>query len=221
MADTRPQPTLTEDAKERIRLEEQFRLKARSEQEEEDSKKNQSGSILPFLNSKLGIVVLSTILVPTIGGLYAHMQQRAAQRSTQNQQTIKLLTEFDWRIAEIEYHKNGIPHEANPDKWASAAYIWRAIVGDPAFIPTQPEFQRVHLAGIVSQLRSLGYEDPGDLAFKTIKEMESGGRVVPLPDQPPQMDHTYDVSTLETQLGVLKKFRQRIAPRSGIWELIW
>lgn len=221
MVDTGPHPTLPEDVKERIRLEEQFRLKARSEQEEEDSEKIRTGGTVAFLNSKLGIVMLSTILVPAIGGLYAHVQQRAAQRKTQNQQTIKLLSEFDFRIAEIEYHKNKIPHEANPDKWASAVYIWRAIMGDPAFSPTQPEFQRVHLAGIVSQLRSLGYGDPGDLAFKTIKEMESGGEAVPLPDQPPHSDHTYDVGRLETQLGVLKQFRSRIAPRTGIWELVW
>jgi hypothetical protein len=220
MAETGAKPALSDEVKDRIRLEEQFRLKIRGQQEEQENAHARRG-VRGFFNSKLGIVVLSAILVPAVGGLYAHMQQRASERNAQNRQTIKLVTEFDWRIAEIEYHRRKIPTEPTADKWASAAYIWRAIVGDPAFIPTQPEFQRVHLAGIVSQLRSLGYDDAGGIAFKTIKDMESGGGAVPLPGQPAFQNHTYDVEKLGQHLAILKEFRSHVAPRTGFWGLIW
>ena len=134
---------------------------------------------------------------------------------------LKLATEFDWRLAEIEYQKNKIPSEPNPDKWASAAYIWRAIVGDPAFATTTPDFQHVHLAGILSQLRSLGYSDPNDLAFKTIKDMESGGKKVQLPNQPQFQNSTYDVNILNNQLKILHDFRSRVVTKNGFWNLLW
>ena len=214
---------LSEEVKDRIRLEEQFRMQVRAEQEEEEptSNKSSDAGLLGFLNTKLGLAVLTTLLIPALGGLYAHMQQRATERAAENRQIVKLLTEFDWRLAEIDYQREKIPNEANPDKWASAAYIWRAIIGDNAFIPTEPAFQHVHLAGIVSQLKSIGFEDPGDVAFTTIKQMESGGQGVLLTDQPPLQNHTYDVQVLNRQLQVLRAFRSRVAPRHGFWGLIW
>ncbi|MGE5111372.1 MAG: hypothetical protein ACM3JB_10980 [Acidobacteriaceae bacterium] len=221
MADIASQSSLPDDVVNRIRLEEELRGKVRSELEEQERKQNDGHGLRGFLNTKLGILVLSTILVPAFGGLYTHMQQRAVQRNTENQQTIKLMAEFDWRISEIEYHRSHIPNEPDPDKWASAAWIWRAIVGDPGYLPTLPEFQRVHLGGIVAQFRALGYKDPGDLVLKTVKQMESGGAAVPLPGQPPNQDHTYDVNKLDSQLAILKQFRSHIAPKSGFWGLLF
>jgi len=212
--------TLPEDVKNRIRLEEQLRMAVRADLEKEEKKQPQEAGLRGFLNSKLGLIVLSTILVPTMAGIYTQMQQRASQRSLQNQQTIKLMAEFDWRISEIEFHRSRIPSEADHAKWESAMYIWRSIVGDPNYLPTLPEFQRVHLGGMVAQFRALGYEDKDGIALRTIKEMESGGEAVHLAGQPPDMDHTYEVNKLDSQLAVLKQFRSRIAPRTGIWGLL-
>jgi hypothetical protein len=159
---------LPDEIKDRIRLEEQYRVKLRAEKEQEVQGKTRS--IVAFFSTALGIAVLTSVLVPAMGGLYSHIQQKAAQRTASNQQVVRLTAEFDWRLAEIEYHRGRIPALANADKWASAAYIWRAIIGDPGFVPTDPSFKNVHLAGIVSQLKSLGYPDPDDIAFKTIKK---------------------------------------------------
>ncbi|HXH48721.1 MAG TPA: hypothetical protein VNM47_05065 [Terriglobia bacterium] len=177
--------------------------------------------LVAFFNTKLGILVLSTMIIPAIAGLYAHMQQRATQRTAENQQIIKLMAEFDWRMAEIERFRNKIPNGADPVKYQSGAYIWRAIIGDTAYIPTLPEFRGVHLGGIVGQLRALGFEDGSDNALKAVKEMESGNEVVRLPSQPPQYDHTYDVRQLDAQLSILKRFRSHIAPRTDFWSLLF
>jgi hypothetical protein len=221
-----PTGSLSEDVKGRIRIEEQFRMQLRTilekeKKDEDDSDSRKKSGLYAFLSSKLGIVFLTAILVPTFGGLYTHMQQRANERTTENRQVMKLLAEFDWRLAEIEYQQNRIPNASNPQKWASAAYIWRAIVGNEEFATTLPEFQRIHLAGIVSQLRSLGYSDPNALAFKTIKDMESGGEKVPLPDQPPLKNTTFDTKVLNEQLKILQRFRTRIKPKTGLWDLLW
>jgi hypothetical protein len=73
----------------------------------------------------------------------------------------------------------------------------------------------------VSQLKSLGYPDPNGIAFKTIKDMESGGGAVHLEGQPVNADHTYDVAVLDRQLVILHDFRSRVAPKTGFWDLLW
>lgn len=215
-----PSPTLSEEVKDRIRLEEQYRLEIRAEQEK-DAKAAKRRSITEFFGTALGIAILTSVLAPALGALYSHMQQKATQRSLTNQQLAHLTAEFDWRLAEIEYHRSRILSLPDPDKWASAVYIWRAIVGDQNFVPTQPSFKGTHLAGIASQIRSLGYPDPNDTAFKTIKQMESGGAAVHLEGQPPNQDHTYDTSVLEKQVAVLHEFRSKVTPDTGFWSLLW
>lgn len=210
---------LPDEIKDRIRLEEQYRMKLRAEKEQQVQGK--ARSIVAFFSTALGIAVLTSILVPSLGGLYSHIQQKAAQRTASNQQVVRLTAEFDWRLAEIEYHRGRIPALPDPDKWASAAYIWRAVIGDPGFVPTDPSFKNVHLAGIVSQLKSLGYPDPDEIAFKTIKEMESGGAKVPLPGQPQYQNTTYDPALLEKQLLVLRDFRSKVSAKTGFWELLF
>lgn len=218
---TDPVPTLTEETKDRIRLEEQYRIELRGEQEKAAREKKKPFSFIDFFGTALGIAVLTSIMVPALGGLYSHIQQKANQRAATNKQVIRLSSEFDWRLAEIEYHRNRIPKVPDPDKWGSAAYIWYAIVARPEFAPTEPSFKGVHLAGIVSQLRSLGYPDPNGIAFKTIKDMESGGAAVHLEGQPQNADHTYDVAVLDKQLAILRDFRSKVSPKTGFWDLLW
>jgi hypothetical protein len=216
-----PPLTLNDETKDRIRLEEQYRVEIRAEQEKLLKERKKPFSIKEFLGTTLGIAILTSIMVPALGGLYSHTQQKASQRAATNKQVVRLTSEFDWRLAEIEYHRGKIPNVPDSAKWASAAYIWYAIVGRPEFAPTEPSFKGVHLAGIVSQLKSLGYPDPNGIAFKTIKDMESGGAAVHLEGQPVNADHTYDVAVLDRQLAILQDFRSRVAPKTGFWDLLW
>ncbi|HWY21130.1 MAG TPA: hypothetical protein VNX26_07920 [Candidatus Acidoferrum sp.] len=217
MPDDTSRPALSHEARERIRLEEAVRLKVRSELEENGSKRAKSHGLLGFLNSKLGIVVISTILVPAIGGLYTQMRQQAVYRSADNERIMKLMAEFDWRIEEIEFHKDRIQGEPDHDKWVSGFVITKIIVGGPDYYyPTLPEFKQVHLGGIVAQLLPFG-DSPGGNVLQTVEQMEHGDLAVYLVGQPANADHTYDVDKLSAQLATLKQFRSRIAPRSWFW----
>src|SRR5271165_4690297 len=168
--------TLPEKTIKAIALEEKVRARIRAELEPQTPKVSESG-LWKFLNSTFGLFLLSSVLVTGVGGFLTHLQQRARERDVHNQRALILLTEFDWRLKEIEYQARTLVTAADKDKGPVSLYIWRATVGDKGFAPTLPEFKEVHMAGIVSQLKSLGFTERSDDAFTALKEIENGATI--------------------------------------------
>lgn len=164
------QEPLPEETIRVIAFEERIRARLRSELEP----RSHDSGLWKFLNSTFGLFLLSSVLVTGIGGLLTHMSQRARERDARNQRILVLVTEFDWRLKEIEYQTRKLDTVPDTGKGPLSLYIWRATVGDKGFAPTLPEFKEVHSAGIVSQLKSLGFTDLSDEAFTALKEIEYG-----------------------------------------------
>ena len=87
----------------------------------------------------------------------------------------KLLTEFDFRLSELD-QKTGLIEQAQKpdDKGALLMYIWRAAHGDSAYQPTLPEFANTHWAGIVVQLSNLGASEHSREAIAAIRDLDTG-----------------------------------------------
>jgi hypothetical protein len=200
-------PSLSNEVKERIVLEEQFRLQIRSkvENENEERPSGKKGGFISFLSSKLGLLILGSLIVPILGGLYTYLHQREDERTANNRQIVKLLNEFDWRVSDIENQR------VNPlrgDEQSARGYIWGVIVGGDNYHPTMPEFRDVHLGGIVTQLRNLGFADPSNVALSTIHDIQN------------ETIKTIPPGILGQQVQALRVFGSRIAPKTGFWNLL-
>ena len=200
------EPSLSDTAKQRIQLEEQLRLEIRSKLEAEyQNHAHQKRGLVSFLSSKLGLLILGSLIFPTLGGLYTHLRASENERITTNKQIVALLAEFDWRVARIAFYAD---HPLRGSEQSSRGYIYQVIVGGPNYHPTLPEFNGVHLGGVVTRLRVLAEPIGSDSAMSTINEMETE-LTAPVPSE-----------VIRRQLKVLQAPRSRVMLRTGFWSFL-
>lgn len=176
---------------------------------------------LAFLNSGLGIFVLSTALV-TFGGAilkvaYDHYQAHSDLISKET----SLLTEFDFRLAQIDNRANEIQENRTDVFWAGsrASYIYRIVYGDIedsdntktlhfSFHSINPESQKESMAAMALQLSILSREPKPENVLKTLSDMENerGEEVKFAPDRRPW--RIYPPGILESRLAVLHQYSQ-------------
>jgi hypothetical protein len=172
-------PQLPQHALERIASEEAARLRIRQELEKATSGDRADGTrFWQFLNSALGIFVLTTIFVSGIGGIFTLWQQHSKEMEARKSQALRLLAEFDFRLNEFDFRATRIAQLDDTTKQGQETiYIWRAARGNVDFQPALPEFHNVHLAGIIIQLVGLGASDGSADAIAATRVLENGNTV--------------------------------------------
>jgi hypothetical protein len=175
---------------------------------------------LAFLNSGLGLFVLTTALV-TLGGAivkvaYDHYQAYSDRISKET----SLLTEFDFRLAQIDNRANEIQENPADIPWAGqrALYIYRIVYGDIedsdvektlhfTFHSISPEFQKESMAAIALELSIVSRESKPENVLKTLSDMENERGEIAMPTKPREWA-IYPPGVLEGRLAVLHQYSQ-------------
>jgi len=189
-----PSPlNLSQEVIERIALEERIRNQIRSEMNEETKASN--SRLWSFLNSKVGMALLTSVLIAGVARVYTDHRADTEKAENLNRERLKITTEFDYRLAQAEYFARQLtsPNVSAEERQAFGIYLWRIVVGDQAFQPSLPEFKNVPWVGVVSRMRTLG-ADPSSsqAAFAAVLKLETTPN--------PQM--------IETSLRTLQQYRE-------------
>jgi hypothetical protein len=169
---------LSENIVQRIAAEEAARMQIRQTLENSDKTKPPTSKFWQFLNSPLGIFVLTTIFVSGIGGVFTLWQQHFNEMQANKRQALRLLAEFDFRLNEIEFRSAHIAELKDPTaRGQETMYIWRAARGNVDFQPALPEYHNVHWAGIIIQLAGLGASQGSAEAIAATRQLENGATV--------------------------------------------
>lgn len=164
---------LSEESVERIVAEETVRLEVRERLC--NRKIDESGSkIIKFLNSGLGLFLLSTIFVTGLGGVFTYWTQKAKDTRAAQENKEKLLAEFEWRLIDLDGRIAQNHATSNQDVWGvNSLMIIKAVTAKDC-ATALPEFKEEHWAGLIIQLRELGISEYADEAIRTMRTLTDG-----------------------------------------------
>jgi hypothetical protein len=93
-----------------------------------------------------------------------------------NPELVKLVSEFDNRLADIEGLQKQLadPKITQQERTGLSVLIWRVWYGDHEYRATDPEFDNVRWVAIVAKLRALGLAEGSATAEKAIHDIEQG-----------------------------------------------
>lgn len=149
---------LSEDERERIRLEEEYRYELRRQMDGPGSRR---AAVWTLLNSSFALWLLSAVFLTGVGTLYSR-QQQAHTEDVRRRETIERLDlEIAYRCARI---LSSLYELATPDtshvlaEGRSAADVERVLTGlrrrqAPDTESLYPEFARYELPGLIAELR--------------------------------------------------------------------
>lgn len=167
-------PQLPAETIDRIITEETIRLEVREQLHKRKSNES-SSRLLRFLNSSLGLFLLSTIFVTGLGGLFTYWTQRTKDTRTEQGTKEKLLAEYEWRLIDLDGRiAQNHANPQNPEVWGVNSLMTIKAVNGNDFATTLPEFKEVNWAGLIIQLRELGISDYADEAIRTTKILTDG-----------------------------------------------
>jgi hypothetical protein len=155
-----------------------------------------------FLNSPLGLLLISSALLTGMARLYTDFQSFKDTSRIQQQEIAKLISEFDYRLSLVEYYSRELAGDA-PDREARVSIgvqIWRAVTGDVQFQPALPEYKNAHWLSIAVRLRVLLADSTSDEIAKIIFDIESEKG----------SDWLYDPNKLDRQTKLLRAYVQRV-----------
>lgn len=158
---------------EQLITQERFRARLKESKSEYQSQK---GPVWGFLNSAFGLFLLSSVLLAGLGRLYTDYQSTLEARRTRAQETIKLITEFDYRTGLMEYYARRLaePNMPADDRRGHGVLTWRAVIGHSDFQPAFPEFRNTHWLAIAGRLELLVPDERADEIGSTIFDIENG-----------------------------------------------
>src|SRR5579862_618555 len=99
-------PHVPEHVIQRIVAEEATRIRVQAELDKQTI--TNRSKAWQFLNSNLGIFVLTTIFVSGIGSAFTLWQQHAREVEARRQAGLRLLAEFDFRLNEVQFRSSRI-----------------------------------------------------------------------------------------------------------------
>jgi hypothetical protein len=145
----------------RILQEEQLRLQIKTKLEIDAKPK--TFTWWDFLNSSLGIFVLTSLFVTGLGTALGWWHEGYQHREARIDAARKIFAEYDARLGQIRTYTAQIAKTTDEDKRGELImYEYYAARGTPEYQPTSPEFRGVPLAGMIIQLEVLGYQDRSD-----------------------------------------------------------
>lgn len=182
-------------AEETVRLEVRERLRKR--------KIDESGSkFIKFLNSGLGLFLLSTLFVSGLGGLFTYWTQKAKDTRSEQQTKEKLLAEYEWRLIDLDGRISQNDATSDKDVWGvNSLMTIKAVTGND-FATTLPEFKQVHWAGLIIQLREFGISEYADEAIRATKTLTDG----PFPNHDSINRGYLDTEVLNRESRVLHRY---------------
>lgn len=196
---------LSNQNKERIRLEESYRFEIKYNIEKG---KNHKNPYWEFVNSSFGLFLLSAIFLSGFGQIYSNWEKQKLKKSELEILAIEHLVEIDYRIEQISFHRALIADSLNKFR-NSSMKVWRTIGGDIGYTPTNPKFTQTPLFGIISWFKITKIINNHDFNDSQIAILYKN--LIHL--QGTTNDGIYDASDLDCldkTLIVLKKFRHSI-----------
>jgi hypothetical protein len=199
---------IPEDVQARIREEEAFRAQVKRELEGQKA----DGKITPwkFLNSNLGILIVTSIFVTGLGSLFTLWNQKHDSADARRKEERKILDEYDMRLNEIKYYAAGIEQATDDDQRSQLLmYVWYAARGTQEYQPALPEFRGAHMAGLIVQLEGLGSVDVSSkAAIDATEDLNTGvERVNGAERQSPKGFRLFSVEHLHKDIRALQGFR--------------
>jgi hypothetical protein len=156
-----------------------------------------------FLNSTFCLFFLSSVVLSGIVSIYRIQLQTAAEDHNAYQEAMKYATEFNYRLAKIEFHRaviEGLEAGNRP----SLAMI-QIIKGQEEtvdqfmrFEPSLPEFKNINMLAIAGRLKGLGINKRYDDVSKALLALEQGW------DQ----NYGVDTKTIDTSIESLRLYKR-------------
>jgi hypothetical protein len=175
---TADSPSVSPELERRIIEEERMRLRIRNELAVREQTPSKPLTLWTFLNSQFGLFLLGAIFVSGLGGAFTYFHQWRQDKASKVQNARKLLSEFDFRLNDLDTRVSQINAAQDLDsKGAIGMYVWRAARGDSAFQPALPEYKNVHWAGVIIQIDALGFGANSSAAVQATRDLENGGAI--------------------------------------------
>jgi hypothetical protein len=188
---------LSKDDIETIQLTEHLRYRIRADFERLASPPVRR-QLTTFINSPLGILLISSVLIAGMGRLYANYVSHSQKLLHRRTELTKILTEIDYRIAQIEFWQRqlSIENTNGPE-----IQIWRIVRGDREFSASQRDFQGLSFYGVFLRTRLYDYNVASPDTMRSMFALERLGY---------QMKWTYDAKTIEPELIPLRAARDSL-----------
>jgi hypothetical protein len=188
----------------RIILEEQLRWSVRRELEPVPKESEPSFGLWGFLNSALGLLLISSVVVGGLGKLYSDHQKRAQEDIKRQAELVKITSEIDNRVTRIESFLRDISDPVlPPDKrQQDTIYIWRIVVGDRQYLPPLPEFRNTHFNGLLLQLRLNGLK---------VETKDAGKASIEIEDDARRLRYSFRESDIAKHVAVLAQFNAKLS----------
>lgn len=155
---------LSDDEKNRIRLEETFRHECRNQLA---TARRDSSRTWTFLNSALGLWLLSAIFISGAGSLITHWQQQHAEQLQVNDAIGKLDLEISYRFSQVLLRLYELTDQNNPRASLLAKHsasdvqvVLQLLRESPSktIPPLYPEYERFGIPSLIAELRRHTYD---------------------------------------------------------------
>jgi len=165
--------SLSDEVIHRITAEEMVRFEVRERLEKKKSDDFDS-PLMKFLNSALGLFLLTTIFVTGAGTLFTYLTQRAKDIEAKQQIEKKLLAEYEWRLTDLDARiaQNAGTQDVET-KGVNSIMIYRTTMGID-FPTSAPEFRGVPWSGLIIQLEAFGATEHASEAIVTTRSLTDG-----------------------------------------------
>jgi cell division protein FtsL len=180
---------LSDAEKERIRLEEILRNEIRNELAKNSAGTTASSKFWKFLNSTLGIWLLSAIFISGAGGAFTYVQQRQAEKQKEHDVVERLDLEISYRFSQILlrlYNLTEMTHPranlSNKHTVSEVKQVLQILHESPSrtITPLYPEFSGLGIPSLMAELKRHTHDDRTrkeidlTLAAVTGKDIEDG-----------------------------------------------
>jgi hypothetical protein len=184
------------DCIEKLFTEERLRLDIRKGLEGD----TRGNKVFKFLNSPFFLFLLSSVVLAGMGKLYYYYDGKSKEESLVKQEVRKLSFEYEYRIKTIQQLLNRMDTVSEESKVPLSVLVWRIIIGEKLYAATIPEYNNVHLLGIIVRLNNLGVLDVGDRVKQAAMDLEFSKND----------DWKYNTKVAKEYLGVLLGFLDAI-----------
>ena len=179
----------------KIKAEELLRIKIKNELEPKEKKSK--GWV--FLNSPLGLLIISALLVTGFGNYLTRQFQEKDNYNLLRKEAVKHFIELDYRISQVEIFLKGI--DENPkDAYGRGYYMNRLILADKEqeFQPAINDYRKMSMLELLSWFKfnyNIKNEKDSELAYNTLKTLNSL-----------QKDGIWDTKKMRVAMKICKKF---------------
>jgi hypothetical protein len=204
-----PLPDVPQELVSRIFQEERVRLQIKTQLESTAADKKLT--FWTFLNSGVGLLILTSLLVTGLGTALGWWHEGFQRRQTRLEAARKLFAEYDARLGQIRTYTAEVAQTPDADKKGELImYEYYAARGTPEYQPTSPDFRGVPLTGILVQLQTLGYQDKSaDRAMSAARDLDTGVEMENGKEmQSPRGFRLFSVRRLQSFVDALQVYRE-------------